>query len=320
MLIDKPFYLLFILLIPLIYLYNRRKKTISYSLGYIVKNKRFYKFLKDTPLFLLLIVFLLEIIGMSRPRKGVEKEEIETQGIDIVISLDISGSMLAEDFKPQNRLNVAKSVAKDFVLKRTGDRIGLVVFSNGALMQCPLTIDRNIIFKMIDDVYQGLLPDGTAIGMGIATSLLLFENSKAKEKVIILITDGINNAGKISPLEATSMAQKMGIKIYTIGIGKKGEVPYPVYQGGIKRYVMTNFEINDKELMEIAYKTGGRYFAATDENMLKEVMETINKLEPTTFKVIKYRNYYERFNLFLIPAIILFSLFFIEPLITWRLL
>lgn len=319
MLIDRPFFLIFTLIIPLLYLYNRRKKYISYSMGYLVKKKGFYKFLRDIPLLLLLLVFLLEIIGMSRPRKGVEKQEIEAQGIDIVIALDISGSMLSEDFKPHNRLNVAKSVAKDFVLKRVGDRIGLVVFSNGALMQCPLTIDRNIIFKMIDDVQHGLLPDGTAIGMGIATSLLLFENSKAKEKVIILITDGINNAGKISPLEATSMSQKMGIKIYTIGVGKKGEVPYPVYQGGIKRYVMTNFEINDKELMEIAYKTGGKYFAATDENMFKEVMETINKLEPTTFKIIKYKNYYEKFNIFLIPAIILFIFFFIEPLLTWRL-
>ncbi len=257
---------------------------------------------------------------MSRPRRGIEKQEIMTQGIDIVIALDISGSMLAEDFKPQNKLAVAKHVARDFALKRMGDRIGLVVFSNGALMQCPLTIDRNIITKMIEDVYHGLLPDGTAIGMGIATSLILFENSKAKEKVIILITDGINNAGKIAPLEATSMAQKMGIKIYTIGIGKKGEVPYPVYQGGVKRYVMTNFEINEKELMEIAYKTGGKYFAATDENMFKEVMETINRLEPTTYKVIKYRNYYEKFNIFLIPAIILFIFYFIEPVLLWRLL
>lgn len=319
MFIDKPFYLLLILLIPFLYFYNRRRKYLSYSLGYIVK-KKLYKIIRDIPLILLLIIFFLEIVGMSRPRKGVEKEEIETQGIDIVITLDISGSMLAEDFKPQNRLNVAKNVAKEFVLKRTGDRIGLVVFSNGALMQCPLTIDKNIILKMIDDIYQGLLPDGTAIGMGIATSLLLFENSKAKEKVIILITDGINNAGKISPLEATSMAQKMGIKIYTIGIGKKGEVPYPVYEGGIKRYVMTNFEINDKELMEIAYNTGGRFFAATDENMFKDVMETINKLQPTIFKVIKYRSYYERFNIFLIPAIILFIIFFLEPVFSWRII
>jgi len=319
MLIDKPIYLLLLLIIPFLYLYNRKKKHLTYSLVFLLPKKKIYRFLREIPLILLLLILFFQIIGISRPRKGVEKEEIETKGIDIVITLDISGSMLSEDFKPQNRVTVAKDVAKDFVMKRTGDRIGLVVFANGALMQCPLTIDRNIIIKMIKDVNVGLLPDGTAIGMGIATSLILFENSEAKEKVIILITDGINNAGKITPLEATSMAKKMGIKIYTIGIGKKGEVPYPVYQGGIKRYVMTNFEINDSELSEIAYSTGGKYFAATDENMLKDVMETINKLEPTTFKVIKYKSYYERFNLFLIPAIILFIFYFLEPLITWRL-
>jgi len=318
--LHNPVYLLLLLFIPLVYyLYLRAgAKSLIFS-----DHSPFYKkrrrLLREIPIYLLLFSYAFAVLGLSRPQKGIIKEEIDKKGIDIVIALDISSSMLAEDFRPQNRISIAKEVANEFIDKRRGDRIGLVVFSKEALLQCPLTLDHNVLKNLVNRVDIGMLPDGTAIGMGISTGLLLFENSKAKSKIMILLTDGRNNAGKISPSAAADMAKEMGVKIYTIGIGKKGEVPYPISQGGIKRYVMAKFDIDDVALTKIADKTGGKYFLASSPEMLKNVMDEINRLEPTTFKVIRYRNFAEKMNIFLIPAILILALFFVEPVITGRL-
>ncbi|MCD6399602.1 VWA domain-containing protein [candidate division WOR-3 bacterium] len=320
MVLHNPIYLLLLLLIPLLYYLSIKRGIKSFVFS---DHSPFYRkkrrLLREMPIYLLLLSYAFAVLGLSRPQKGIIKEEIDKKGIDIVIALDISSSMLAEDFQPQNRISIAKKVANEFIDKRRGDRIGLVVFSKEALLQSPLTLDHNVIKKLIDRVNTGMLPDGTAIGMGISTGLLLFENSKVKSKIMILLTDGRNNAGKISPSAAADMAKEMGVKIYTIGIGKKGEVPYPISQGGIKRYVMAKFDIDDVGLTKIADKTGGKYFLASSPEMLKNVMDEINRLEPTTFKVIRYRNFAEKMNIFLVPAILILALFFIEPIITGRL-
>ena len=317
--LDKPIFLVLLLLLPPLYLLSRRGRTrLPFSYTGFLKGRWWRRTIVELPLYLLLFSYTMGVIALSRPQKGIVKEIVEKRGIDIVIALDISSSMLAEDFKPRNRIQVAKEVAARFIEKRRGDRIGLVVFSNGALMQCPLTIDHGILLKLLEQVDIGMLPDGTAIGMGIGTALVMLEKSKAKEKVVILLTDGRNNAGKITPDRATEMAKGMGVKIYTVAIGKRGPVPYPVIRGGIKTYVMARFDVNDAELIRIAEKTGGKFFTATSPTMLQDVMETINRLQPTTFKVIRYRDYRERMNLFLIPAIFALALFFIEPLISRR--
>ena len=318
--LDRPIYLLLLLLIPFLYLLFRKGLArVPYSSTHGLKRHLWRKILFELPIYLLLLSFTLGVIGLSRPQKGITREIIEKKGIDIVIALDISGSMLAEDFRPENRIQVAKEVASRFIQERQGDRIGLVVFARGALMQCPLTLDHHVLLRLLNRVDVGMLPDGTAIGMGIGTALVMLQNSKAKEKIIILLTDGRNNAGKLSPEMATEMAKEMGVKIYTISIGKKGPVPYPIVRGGIKTYVMARFDVNDEDLMDIAEKTGGKFFTATSKDMFSNVMETINKLQPTKFKIIRYKDYKEKMNLFLIPAILLLCLFFIEPIITRRL-
>ncbi|HDI83588.1 MAG TPA: VWA domain-containing protein [candidate division WOR-3 bacterium] len=320
MYLNKPLFLLLLLLIPLLYFLSwRRQGRLPFSYTGVFKKKWWRKPLSQLPLYLLLLSYTMGVIALARPQKGITREIVEKKGIDIVIALDISSSMLAEDFRPQNRIQVAKDVAARFIAKRQGDRIGLVVFAKGALMQCPLTIDHGILLKLLKQVDIGMLPDGTAIGMGIGTALVMLENSRAKEKVIVLLTDGRNKAGKITPDRAAEMAKEMGVKIYTVAIGKRGPVPFPVIKGGIKTYVMARFDVNDSELMDIAEKTGGKFFTATSPTMLRDVMETINKLQPTRFKIIRYKDYREKMNLFLIPAILLLALYFIEPLITRRL-
>jgi Ca-activated chloride channel family protein len=211
-----------------------------------------------------------------------------------MLCLDISGSMQAEDFSPNNRLAVAKQRAKEFVAKRQGDRIGLVVFSAASLTQCPLTLDRNILNTLIDRVGFGLLEDGTAVGMGIGSAIARLGDSKANDRVIILLTDGVNNTGDIDPITAAQAAASLGIKVYTIGVGSKGPVPYPVndpYFG--RRYAQVQIDLDAETLQRIADLTGGRFFLATDNAGLGKVYDEIDRMEPTTFKVKQYTVYNE---------------------------
>lgn len=250
----------------------------------------------------------LFIFSLARPQAVSREREYDTKGVDIVISLDISGSMLAEDFKPENRLAVAKEEAKKFIQGRENDRIGLVVFAREAFTQCPLTLDYDILKNLVDEVQIGMIQDGTAIGMGIATAVNRLRESDAKSKVIILITDGENNAGKIDPITAAELARTFGIKIYTIGVGRGGLVPFPINDPIFgKRYVQAKVEVDEFLLKRIADITGGIFFRARDPQSLSEIYQKINELEKTEVKVHEYRSYDELFSYFLIPALMLLA-------------
>nr|MBN2276752.1 VWA domain-containing protein [candidate division Zixibacteria bacterium] len=253
--------------------------------------------------FLLLILRLLAVaalvIAFARPQSGTENREVSTEGIDIMLVLDVSGSMKAEDFKPQNRLYVAKEEIKKFVQKRTSDRIGLVVFSKSSFTQCPLTLDYGVLLTFLDQVRFGMIEDGTAIGMALANGVNRLRETPAKSKIIILLTDGVNNSGQIDPLTAATIAKTMNVKIYTIGVGRPGNAMYPVDDPIFgKRYVYMPNEIDEKTLQEIADKTGGKYFRARSEKELEQIYDEIDKLEKTEIKVNEYVQYRELFSLF----------------------
>jgi Ca-activated chloride channel family protein len=245
--------------------------------------------MEHLPTFLNLLVLSLLIIGLARPQEGRVYEEIETRGVDIMLCLDISTSMRAEDFQPKNRLYVAKERAKEFVEKREGDRIGLVVFAADALTQCPLTLDHTVLNELMNYVDFGLIEDGTAIGTGIATAVNRLKDSGAQQKTIILLTDGVNNRGEIDPLSAARIAQTYGIRVYCIGVGTKGLVPYPVdHQIFGRTYTQVEIDFDMDILKEIADITGGHAFVAADAGALKTTYDEIDEMEPTTFKMIQH--------------------------------
>lgn len=304
-----PLFFLLFLALPLIFwLGKRRKQTkLTFSTTEFVPRSislkiMLYRFL---PL-LRLLVFALFIIGLARPQKVSSEKEYQTKGVDIIVALDISGSMLAEDFKPENRLVVAKQEAAKFVYGRENDRIGLVVFARKAFTQCPLTLDYDILINLLGEIEIGMIADGTAIGMGIATSVNRLRDSTAKSKVVILITDGENNAGNIDPITAAELAKTFGIKVYTIGVGKGGLVPFPVNDPLFgKRYVQAEVEIDEMTLKRIADITGGLFFRAREPKALTEIYDKINELEKTEVRVKEYKSYDELFPWLLWPAIFL---------------
>ncbi len=317
---NNPFYLIGLVSLPLFYFLNkrRRKPSILYSdtssLG-IKPAGEFYTYLRN---YLILPIMALMFVGLARPQKGYETEIINKEGIDIVLVMDISGSMRAADFKP-NRMEAAKKLGSEFVDMRSGDRIGLVVYAREGLIQAPLTLDHDLIKEQIESLEFDLLPDGTAIGMGITYGTFLLSGSTSKNKIMVLLTDGRNNAGNIDPETAAKNALDAGIKIYAIGIGERGQVPYPVQNVlGITRYVNADFEINEEVLEKIADETRGKYFRATSSETLKEIYEIIDKMERTIFKVEKLAKYKEKLHLVLIPAIIIFIIIFIEPIVSRR--
>jgi Ca-activated chloride channel family protein len=247
---------------------------------------------------------------MARPQSGQNTEEIYNQGIDIMMVLDTSSSMLAIDFKPSNRIEAAKRVAKEFVEGRKYDRIGVVVFSGLSFTQCPLTVDHEAVLNFIDQTEVNMTGgDGTAIGSAIATATNRLKDSPGKSKIMILLTDGRNNAGEIDPLTAAQAAGAIGVKIYTIGTGAPGGALYPVEDMWGKRYVkIPEQELDEDTLLKIAETTGGRYFRATDTASLESILKTINEMEKTEIKSLKYTSYIEHFMYFLWPAFILFGL------------
>ena len=252
-------------------------------------------------------LFML-IVALARPQIiDVSIQTKKSRGIDIVIAVDVSSSMLAQDLKP-NRLEALKQVAKEFVNDRINDRIGLVVYAGESYTKTPVTSDKSIIINSINEIiFDGVIEDGTAIGMGLATSVNRLKNSKAKSKVVILLTDGVNNSGFIDPNTSADLATSFGIKTYTIGLGSNGNARAPIALNpdGSFRYGLTKVEIDEKLLKEIASKTGGLYFRATDNKKLKEIYDEINKLEKTEVEEFKYSNAKEVYRFFVLAAVIL---------------
>lgn len=302
-------YLYLLAIIPiLIVLYHwkirKQRPQILHSQAAIFANfpKSYRIYLQDVPFYLVLIGLAGIIIALARPQSSSTRKEVETEGIDIVVAIDVSTSMLAEDVKP-NRIEAAKETAKEFIKRRPNDRIGLVIFSGESYTQCPVTIDHSVLLKLIDKIKAGMIIDGTAIGMGLATSISRLKDSKAKSKVIILLTDGINNTGIISPKTATDIAITFGIKVYTIGLGTKGMAPYPVQTPFGTQYQYVDVKIDDQLLTYIAQATGGKYFRATNRKSLEDIYNEIDKMEKTKINVAYFTKKQDHFQ-----PLVMFSL------------
>ncbi|HXI02175.1 MAG TPA: VWA domain-containing protein, partial [Candidatus Saccharimonadales bacterium] len=256
------------------------------------------------PMALRCAVIVLVAAGFARPQAGHDEEEMLTRGIDIVLVLDNSTSMAAEDFRPKNRLAVAKEAVATFVKGRRSDRLGLVVFAGSGYTACPLTLDYGVLLEILSGTRLAERDEGTAIGMGLSMALNRLRDSDAKSKVIVLLTDGRNNRGAIDPSTAASLAKTLGIKVYTIGVGARGEAPYPVQDPVLgKRYVYLRADIDEDSLKSIADTTGGRYFRATDSDSLREIFKEIDGLEKTDIKVRHYMRYEELFTWAIWPAL-----------------
>lgn len=261
--------------------------------------------LRHIPFVLRTAAVALLIVALARPQGVEEQSRTNAEGIDIMLAIDISSSMLARDFQP-DRLTSAKEVAAEFVADRYGDRIGLALFAGESFTQSPLTTDKGTLQTLLMRLRSGIIEDGTAIGNGLATAINRLRESEAKSKVIILLTDGVNNRGEIAPLMAADIAADMGIKVYTIGVGTRGKAPYPaVDMFGNMTFQMMDVEIDEQTLSEIASRTGGRYFRATDGQKLKEIYDEINSLEKSKVEVMDMTIYHEYFLRFLLLAIAL---------------
>lgn len=306
---DRPEFL-YLMIIPVLmlagYLLTQHRANASLrssSLAMFSNQKGNLKVhLRHLPAILRIIAFSLLVVALARPQSTSSWENSKTEGIDIVLSLDISGSMLAEDFKP-NRLEAAKDVAIQFITNRPSDRIGLVVYSRESFTQCPLTSDHPVLINLFKDVKQGMIEDGTAIGYGLATAVSRLKESNAKSRVIILLTDGENNAGEISPATAAELAQAFGIKVYTIGVGTKGMAPMPATDFfGRKVYRQVEVRIDEETLKQIADISGGKYFRATNKEALTKIYEEIDQMEKTELDVKKYSKKHEEYLSFVLMA------------------
>ena len=254
-----------------------------------------------------IITFIALIIALARPQSSNTTENIDSEGIDIVLAMDVSGSMIAEDFKP-NRIEAAKAVALKFVDQRPTDRIGLVIFSGESFTMCPITIDHNVLKEQISQVKNGMITDGTSIGMGLATAVDRLRFSKGKSKVIILMTDGVNNMGLIDPITALEIAKAFKVRVYTIGIGTMGQAIMPVQTPmGIQKQMMP-VEIDEPLLRKIATETNGKYFRATGNKSLEGIYTDIDKLEKTRIDITSYKHYAELFFPFAMLAVICLAL------------
>ena len=316
----NPEFLWLLILIPFFILWeykNRKSKhsylKISSTKGFSHKSLKI-KFIPILNILRYLAIIML-ILAIARPQIiDVSTQTKTSRGIDIVIAVDISSSMLAQDLKP-NRLDALKSVAKEFINDRVNDRIGLVVYAGESYTRTPVTTDKSIIINSLDEIkFDGVIDDGTAIGMGLATSVNRLKDSNSKSKVIILLTDGVNNSGFIDPNTAADLAVSFGIKTYTIGLGSNGNAlaPVAINPNGTFRFGLTKVEIDESLLNSIATQTGGLYFRATDNEKLKEIYQEINKLEKTEVEEFKYSNATEKYRVF---ALISFVLIFVEWLL-----
>lgn len=311
----KAFYLLFLVpLISIIYLLRINKwqgKVVISSFANLPKNSGHWrgKF-RHSVIFFELLALALLVFAIARPQSKSSYENRSTEGIDIVISMDVSVSMLAKDFEP-NRLESAKDVAQKFVDERPNDRIGMVVFEGESYTQSPLTTDHRVVKNAIRDMESGKVQGGTAIGMGLATAVNRLKDSEAKSKVVILLTDGVNNQGQVKPIDAAKIAKAFNIRVHTIGVGSTGKALMPVAQlpNGQYQFDYRPVEIDEEVMKEISSITGGSYFRATSEDKLKEIYEEIDQLEKTEFKVTEYSKRTEEFLWFGVGAgaLLLFS-------------
>lgn len=319
MIFRDPLLLVFLVIVPLlISVYFRSKGSNQVVFPSLVALKKIKPSFAQRYRHILIILrstaLVLLVVALARPQYGNEQTKVTTEGIDIVLAVDVSGSMLAEDFEiggqRYNRLHVIKPVVKDFILKRTNDRIGLVVFAGRPYTQCPMTLDYGMLLQLLEKVEIGMVEDGTAIGSALGSSIERLKNTAAKSKVIILLTDGRNNSGEIDPFTAAEIARTFGIKIYTIGAGTKGLAPFPALDIFGNRVIkQVKIDIDDDALREIAKITDGNYYRATDTESLKEIYRQIDKLEKTESEVTQYTEYNELFHYFLLPA---FGLLLVE--------
>lgn len=313
---NKEFlYLLVIIPLLIIYYYHRKNRynpPLYYSNFFLIKNipKSFKIQTRFFPYLLRLITITLLIIAIARPQSVSKGRDIQTEGIDIMISLDVSLSMLAKDFKP-NRLEVAKEVIQKFIDNRPNDRIGMVIFGGEAFTQCPLTTDHKILKTLIQKVKAGSLGQGTAIGLGLANAVARLKDVPSKSKVIILVSDGVNNTGEIDPLTAGELAKTYNIRVYTIGTGSRGKALQPVamYPNGELQYDYADVEIDEALMKKISDETGGKYFRATDNKSLMKIYEEIDKLEKN---IIYEKNYTNRQDLYYPLAYLALILLLIE--------
>lgn len=310
----NPEYLfLLLLLIPIVFWYIKELHKSDASLqisnhGNLLKFKKSKKVkLLHVPFVLRTLAIAIVIVAIARPQSSNSWRTENTEGIDIIMAQDVSGTMLGEDLKP-NRLEASKSVASEFILSRPNDNIGLVVFAGESYTQCPLTTDHAVLINLFNGVDYGLIEDGTAIGLGLANAVNRIKDSKAKSKVIILLTDGSNNRGDIAPITAAEIAKTFGIRIYTIGVGSYGMVNMPVQTPLGIQYQQVESEFDEKSLQDIAALTGGQYFRATDNSKLRTIYQEIDKLEKTKISVREYSKKSEQFFLFALVAFVLIAL------------
>ena len=313
-----PLYLYMLAVIPAMvafYVIKQQKTTASLRMpglqSFTGARITFRHYLRHILFASRIIALTLLIIVLARPQATDKFQNTSTEGIDIVLTLDISGSMLARDFRP-DRLEASKNVATEFISGRPYDRIGLVVFSGESFTQCPLTTDHAVLVNLLREIQSGMIEDGTAIGMGLATAVNRIKDSEAKSKVIILLTDGVNNRGEIAPATAAGIAKTYGIRVYTIGVGTQGMAPYPVQTPFGIQYQNMPVEIDEAILQEISQTTGGKYFRATDNDKLVQVYNEIDKLEKSKIDVKQFSRKEEKF---LIPALVAFGLLILEVLI-----
>ena len=259
--------------------------------------------IRHLPFALRLAALVLIIVAIARPRSSTEIEKVNSEGIDIVLAMDVSTSMLARDFKP-DRISAAKDIAIEFIAERPSDRIGIVVFAGESYTQCPLTTDRATLINLMKEVQTGLIEDGTAIGNGLATAVARMKDSDAKSRVVILLTDGVNNSGEIAPQTAAEIAKTYGIRVYTIGVGANGMAPYPVMTPWGPDVQQMKVEIDEQLLQSIADATGGRYFRATDNTKLSEIYSEINKMEKARTTIDSFPVYKELFGKYALAALI----------------
>ncbi len=292
---------------------------VSSSVPWMVSGTSFMAVLRHLPFLLRTFALVMIVIAIARPRSSTEMERIDTEGIDIVLAMDVSTSMLARDLTP-DRINASKDIAIEFISQRPSDRMGIVVFAGESFTQCPLTTDRATLINLMKEIQTDLIEDGTAIGNGLATAVARMKDSDAKSRVVILLTDGVNNRGEISPQMAAEIAKTYGIRVYTIGVGKEGMAPYPVMTPWGVEVQNVKVEIDEKLLAEIAESTGGRYFRATDNTKLAEIYSEINKMEKARTTVDSFPVYKELFGLYALLALLALLLeFFIDRFVLRRL-
>ena len=315
---NKEYFLLLLLLIPYVlwYFLGRKKSEptmrMSDTRAYLNAPKSWRERIMNLPMLLRCLVFTLVVIVLARPQTHNSWGSTTVEGIDIMLAMDVSTSMLAEDLKP-NRIEAAKDVAADFISGRPDDNIGLTIFAGEAFTQCPMTTDHASLLNLLQNVRtdiaaRGLIQDGTAIGMGLANAISRLKGSKTKSKVVILLTDGSNNMGDISPMTSAQIAKSLGIRVYTIAVGTNKVAPYPMPVGGTVQYVNMPVDIDTKTLSEIAATTDGNFYRATNTTQLKKIYKDIDQLEKTKMDVKKFSKRYEAYQPFALAAVLLLLL------------